>query len=286
MLFVDGLGLGARDPSRNPLCRGGCPAIERMLAASVPLDARMGVEGLPQSATGQTALLTGVNAAVLAGRHVEGLPPPRLRERIRERTLFSELVSRGYRATFANAYYVDDVETVRAHRRQSVTTVAALAAFDAVRDASMMRRGQAVYQDLTRRVLTARGYDGPFIRPGEAAEHLMGIVREHDFTLFEYFQTDRVGHKGGERDIARVLGELDEFLSALGGFPKEECGLLLLTSDHGNIEDLSVRTHTLNPVPLFAEGCGAEVLRQEVRRIEDFAGALLSLYPPRARRAS
>jgi bisphosphoglycerate-independent phosphoglycerate mutase (AlkP superfamily) len=28
----------------------------------------------------------------------------------------------------------------------------------------------------------------------------------------------------------------------------------IMTSDHGNIEDLSVKTHTRNPVPLFVKG--------------------------------
>jgi bisphosphoglycerate-independent phosphoglycerate mutase (AlkP superfamily) len=31
-------------------------------------------------------------------------------------------------------------------------------------------------------------------------------------------------------------------------------GLILLTSDHGNMEDLAVRRHTANPVPLLLFG--------------------------------
>jgi bisphosphoglycerate-independent phosphoglycerate mutase (AlkP superfamily) len=32
---------------------------------------------------------------------------------------------------------------------------------------------------------------------------------------------------------------------------------LVVTSDHGNIEDLSTRSHTQNPVPLMARGWAA-----------------------------
>ncbi len=32
---------------------------------------------------------------------------------------------------------------------------------------------------------------------------------------------------------------------------------IVITSDHGNLEDLSVRTHTRNPVPLAVSGPGA-----------------------------
>lgn len=281
LVFVDGLGLGPDDPAVNPVHSGACPTLERLLREAVPVDARLGVPGLPQSATGQATLLTGVNAAALVGRHMEGLPGPRLKDLIRGQNVFSQLAARGYRATFANAYFTDDMEEVKQRRHQSVTTVAALQAFGAVRDTAKMLQNRAVYQDLTREFLKTRGYTGPTVAPRESAGHLLGIAEEHDFTLFEYFQTDLMAHKGRAEDAKRVLSQLDEFLSVLLPFSEQAGHLFALTSDHGNIEDMTTRVHTANPVPLVARGEEAEGLKRRVKSLTDFVPALLTLYPPR-----
>lgn len=247
-VFVDGMGLGANDPAVNPLAdREKYPNLGRILADSIPLDASLGVPGLPQSATGQAALLTGLNAPEIMGRHIEGFPPPRLKELVQEHNIFSKLLAAGKTCTFANAYWLDDIAHIPA-RRASVTTVATLAAFGGVRGKSDLLSNRAVYHDLTREKLRERGYEGPLITPEEAAQHLTGIAREHDFTLFEFFETDHAGHSGNPAEVLRVLEKLDRFFGVLLRFD----GLLIVTSDHGNIEDAAVRSHTANPVPLFA----------------------------------
>ncbi len=247
-VFVDGLGLGSNDPAVNPLAdRARFPNLGKILAQSIPLDAAFGVPGLPQSATGQAALLTGLNASKLMDRHIEGFPPPRLKELVQEHNIFSKLLAAGKTSTFANAYWLDDVAHIPA-RRTSVTTVATLAAFGAVRGKADLLANRAVYHDLTREKLRDRGYEGPLISPEEAAEHLIGIANAHDFTLFEFFETDHAGHSGDPQKSVDALEKLDRFFGVLLRFD----GLLIVTSDHGNIEDSSVRTHTANPVPLFA----------------------------------
>lgn len=283
-LLVDGLGLGAGDPAQNPVRGEACPCLRDLLEHhSVPLDAGMGVPGIPQSATGQTALFTGVNAAREAGRHVEGFPGPALRGIIRAHNLYDALTRKGYRATFANAYYLDDMDEVRTRRRQSVTTVAALKAFGAVRDRAAMLRGEAVYQDLTRASLRERGYDGPLCTPAQSGRDLVALARHYDFTVFEYFQTDRVAHKGTFEDALRVLGQFDEFLREAVRFAEEQPShLFVLTSDHGNIEESGSPAHSRNPVPLVAMGHGAAALKREVRSVLDVAPALLRLYPDHA----
>jgi len=157
------------------------------------------------------------------------------------------ILTAGKSCTFANAYWLDDVAHIPS-RRESVTTVATLAALGGVRGKADLLANRAVYQDLTREKLRERGYDGPLVTPEEAAEHLIGIATDHDFTLFEFFETDRAGHSGDREKVFQCLEKLDRFFSKVWKFD----GLLIVTSDHGNIEDLSVRTHTLNPVPLFA----------------------------------
>jgi len=247
-VFVDGLGLGSCDSAVNPLADHiKFPHLGKILKASLPLDAALGVPGLPQSATGQAALLTGLNAPEIMGRHIEGFPPPRLKELVREHNIFSKLLAAGKTCTFANAYWLDDITHIPA-RRVSVTTTATLIAFGGVRGKDDLLANRAVYHDLTRERLKERGYEGPFISPEEAAEHLIGIANGYDFTLFEFFQTDHAGHSGDPERISETLNKLDRFFGILLRFD----GLLIVTSDHGNIEDISVRTHTMNPVPLFA----------------------------------
>jgi len=280
MVFVDGLGLGPPGPS-NPIDAARFPALGAMLSKAVPLDATMGVAGLPQSATGQTALLTGVNAAGMLGRHREGFPNRELREIIAHHNIFARLRSRGYRCAFANAYYLGDIRTRGRPGRLSVTSVAVLSSLGWVRDETYLEKGEAVYQDITRETLRRRGYNGPVISADCAAEHLAGLARKHDFTLFEYFQTDIAGHSADTALARRVLGILDRFLGRVRQLLKKGGGLLVLTSDHGNIEDMRSPAHTDNPVPLFAEGPGSGLLRTRVRGLQDLVPAILELYPER-----
>lgn len=278
-VLVDGLGLGSRDAALNPIRGGACPVLESLLDRhAVPIDAGMGVPGIPQSATGQTALVTGQNAAQAMGRHVEGFPGPALREIVRAHNIYDRLAAMGFRSTFANAYFTTDMDEVRTRKVQSVTTVAALKAFGVVRDLNAMLAGKGVCQDLTRASLRERGYDGPLVTPAQSAADLLGIAAEHDFTLFEYFQTDRVGHKGDRDDVLRVLAQFDAFLQGAMGFAGQPGCLLVLTSDHGNIEDASSRQHTGNPVPLVAIGEGAAFLKERARSITDVTPLLLALY--------
>ena len=184
-ILVDGLGLGSRDPQINPIYSGACPNLADVLVNhAVPVDAGMGIPGIPQSATGQTAIFTGVNAAAAVGRHVEGFPGPSLRDIIRKNNLYDKLAVLGYSSTFANAYYVSDMAEVESRKLQSVTTVSALKAFGRVRDRRMMEDHQAVYQDLTRESLRARGYEGPLWTPAQSARDLLAIAAGHDFTVF------------------------------------------------------------------------------------------------------
>ncbi len=280
LLFIDGLGIGPDDPTINPIHSGCAPCLSRLLREqAVAVDACLDMRGLPQSATGQATLLTGCNAAALVGRHVEGLPGPKLKELVREKNIFSRLIERDYSCTFANAYFTDDVAEVHTRRRQSVTTVAALQAFGTVRDTAAMLGNRAVYQDLTREFLRPRGYTGPAVTPREAAVHLLAIAAEHDFTLFEYFQTDLKAHTGDQMEVVRVLAQLDEFISGLLEWLKTSRHLLLLTSDHGNVEDSRTSRHTRNPVPLVAIGSGAKLMQERVKSLTDFVPALLALYP-------
>lgn len=268
-VFVDGLGAGQDSTEVNPLadaCR--YPVLNGLLRSAVPIDAGLGVAGYPQSATGQTSLLTGRNAAQVMGRHVEGFPPSGLRGVIEENNIFLSLLSLGKTAAFANAYWLDDISCMP-KRLHSVTTVASLAAFGGVRGKKDLLENRAVYHDLTREMLLERGYAGPVISPETAGEQLLKIAYEYDFTLFEFFETDRAGHSGDSRMISRILDKLERFLNVVSGFR----GNFILTSDHGNIEDSGSSGHTLNPVPFYVSDscCFPRVLS-----VEEVSPAIIS----------
>ncbi|MEN7973003.1 MAG: peptidase [Verrucomicrobiota bacterium] len=272
-IFVDGLGIGSPDPETNPLHKGCFQTLEKMLGDAIPIDACLGVDGLPQSATGQTALLSGVNAAKEMGRHIEGFPPPSLKKLIEHENIFSKLRKIGKQCTFANSYWIDDPARIPP-RRQSVTTVMSLSALGKVRGKKELMAGKAVNHDITRWTMHTRGYSGELVTPEIAAGHLLDIAEENDFTLFEYFLTDRAGHSGNPELTSRCLETLERFLLEVARFAEQPNHLFLLSSDHGNIEDLSTFTHTKNPVPLVALGSHAEYFRP-LKSLTDVAPVIL-----------
>jgi hypothetical protein len=276
-VFVDGLGIGSDDPAANPLKDSRFPNLGNLLANAIPLDACLGVEGLPQSATGQATLLTGVNAAQAMGRHIEGFPPPDLKKLIQHENIFSKLRKLGKRCTFANCYWNVDPNQIPL-RRQSVTTVMTLAALGHVRGDAELLGGKAVTHDITRWTMHTRGYEGPLVSPEEAADHLLAVGEENDFTLFEYFLTDRAGHSGDPELVFQCLETLERFLPRVGTFAERPNRLFLLCSDHGNIEERATFTHTKTPVPLVALGDCAEQF-QALENLADVAPAILACFP-------
>ncbi len=257
-----------------------CPFLCDLIAHSAkPIDACLGIDGLPQSATGQATLFTGRNAAQYMGRHVEGFPGPTLRKFVEQDNVFLALKARGRRARFADGYMAETVDEIRNRRFRSVTTTAALTVPEVISLKADILANQAVLHDLTRAVIVAKGYQGPLVTPAEAAEHLVQIALGYDYTLFEYFLTDRAGHSGSYETAADTLRALDAFFAVL--FPlAEELGFALaLTSDHGNIESVSAKGHTRNPVPFIARGNGTAALFDKVSSLVDVTPAFLSLLP-------
>ena len=104
LIFVDGMGVGLRDGAVNPLAATGGPVFADFLdGESAPLpaggvrarpDTTLGVTGLPQSATGQTTLFTGINAAAHLGRHLEGFPNAVLRDLLMEHSFRAIIIHR------------------------------------------------------------------------------------------------------------------------------------------------------------------------------------------------
>ena len=281
LFFVDGLGY--RDPAPdNPVRPEVCPTLFRLMHEpdAARIDACLGVQGLPQSATGQATLYTGRNAAAAMGRHMEGFPGPTLRAFIEENNLMRELCNRRLRCKFADGYVAEHVPDIRLQRFKSVTTVMSLSCPDEVfllREDILNNR--AIFHDITRESLVPRGYTGPVLSPQTAAEQLMQIALGNDFTLFEFFITDIAGHSRSLEQAEKTLRTLDAFLTPLLEMAMGTRLLFILTSDHGNIEDMSVSTHTANRIPLIAKGPQAEKITNGATTLLDVTPRLLKLFP-------
>jgi 2,3-bisphosphoglycerate-independent phosphoglycerate mutase len=135
--------------------------------------------------------------------------------------------------------------------------------------------GRALYADITNEKLESQGHAVTVITPAEAASRLAALVGGYDFTLFEYFLTDLAAHRGDSLQVFEVVSRLDKFLGALRHqLPRDT--LLLMTSDHGNIEDMRVQGHTKNPVPALIWGPGQEYFRGKLHTIADITPAIIS----------
>jgi len=288
LLFVDGLGVGAADATVNPLADRRRQVLSRLqlddaggsgngvpAGEAWPIAATLGVPGLPQSATGQTALLTGVNAAALLNRHLTGFPNARLREVIARESIFLQLARRGLVGNFANAFTPEFFHFLH-RRRLSVTTWSTLAAGRPLATLQDLMAGRAVYQEFTNLFLQLRGYDVPRQSPADAAAVLAGLAERQPFLLYEYFLTDFAGHGGEKSVVQAVLEMLDEFVTVLLRRVDLSRITVILTSDHGNIEELSVATHTRNPVPFMVWGPGAAFCRERVRDLVDVTPAVVA----------
>ena len=277
-LFVDGVGI-AGPAADNPINAEVCPTLWRLFGMHAkPIDACLGVDGPPQSATGQATMFTGVNCAKAMGRHCEGFPGQQLREIVQRDNLFLALRRAGLKVRFADAYLVDSADELVQRRFKSVTTVMALTTPEVISTAGDLMADRALMQDLTRETIQDRYPDIPVIPPQRAAEHLFRVACENDFTLYEFFQTDVSGHSMDYARACAVLRTYDRFLSALVRYTEAAGITLVATADHGNIENMSERGHTTNPVPFIAFGPKEAAIRERVSSLQDVTPSLLAAF--------
>ena len=290
LFFIDGLGIGRRG-EQNPfdgLTEAAPLAVFQDEEPETIFDGRLartdaclGVEGRPQSASGQTTILTGINAPAALGYHKQGFPNEALREIISEHSIFLQLKRSGVAPnTFANVYTPRFFES--RPRWVSATTVAVEAAGLRFRDLDDLQAGHAVFQDYTNEMLIERGLTISRRTPEEAAHLLATISRQHRFTLYEYFITDKIGHAQDMKAAREVLVRLAKFIRHLLSELDLARTTLLLTSDHGNIEDLSLRNHTLNLVPTLIWGEHREQIAGRVHNLADITPAIIEVLTAKA----
>ena len=291
MIFLDGVGIGKADYQFNPFFKfgfntftkifGQIPSLENRVlkngeAFLFPADARLGVEGFPQSGTGQTSIFCGINAAKFVGKHFGPYPYSTLIPVLKEKSIFKYFLDKNKKVSFANAYpkiFFDYLKSGKS--RLGVTAISCLQNNIRFNTSTDVRKGKAITAEITNESWNIKlGYKLREIKPQTAARRLLNIARNNSFTLYEYYLTDYVGHGRYDGEIEQFMKILDDFLNTV--ITELDRNItLVICSDHGNIEDLSVKTHTLNPALTITAGKYAEQLFKGIKDISQIKQAII-----------
>jgi 2,3-bisphosphoglycerate-independent phosphoglycerate mutase len=294
LVFLDGIGLGDDDPAVNPFAAAHTPTLDALAggrrwmrgtprtdtgrALFIPTDPRLGLPGRPQSATGQATILTGRNVPAEIGEHYGPRPNAAVRAILNEDNLFKHIVNAGGTAALLDAYPPRFHELLaRGKRLPSSIQQAVLAAGLRLLTEDDVYAGTAMSSDWTgegwRDYL---GYaDIPVYSRAEAGALLARLAMQRDFSFFSHWFTDEVGHRGPfERGVA-VLELFDGVMAGLLNAWDDDAGLIVITSDHGNMEDLSTRHHTENDVPTVVIGGARHVFADGLHDLTGIAPGVL-----------
>lgn len=293
IFFLDGVGLGEADPERNPFATAVLPHLSALFgpdwylagreailterASLVPTDANLGLPGRPQSATGQAAILTGRNVPQLVGEHYGPKPNTAVANIIRQGTLFQEVVDAGGQAALITPYPPGYFAAVDSGKRLlSAVPLAATSAGLPLLTAEDLMNGRAVSPDFTAEGWRDHlGYpDAPILSPAEAGRQIAAIAQTYQFSFFEHWPSDVRGHRGSLAEAVSHLELVDAVIGGLLEAWNETDGLLIITSDHGNIEDKESRSHTRNPVPTILAGVDHAALASRIHDLTDVATAV------------
>lgn len=298
ILFTDGVGVGPEEVATNPLARTGYLLSQFSNGSGTKLpaggtrhdvDTTFGVPGRPQSASNQTAIFTGLPAPRLLGRHVLGYPNQPLRGLLASDSIVRRVTEAGRSATFANAYPADYLDALGLRRRASAgsdlqiparflrrlkasaSTLAMSAGGVALRTLDDARHDEGLTHDVDGSSAARRRLTVPLRTPGEAAAIFWRLAA--DFTLFEHYLADEAGHAQDLAAAERALSTFDTFARAVIEHRPTDCQVLIC-SDHGNVEDLSTRSHTRNPVAVLSFG---EARLPALETVADVGAAALAV---------
>ncbi|NUN07829.1 MAG: alkaline phosphatase family protein [Ignavibacteriaceae bacterium] len=296
-LFVDGFGAGKNDEVNNPFFIyrlnffekffGGQPYEGNLPMVSVDkrillkgIDARMEIEGLPQSGTGQTSILCGVNASEIVGQHFGPFPHTTLLPFLEKESIISDFLRAGKRVHFMNAYPQVFFDYINAgKKRLGAFAMSAMLNGLRLNGVDEVLAGDALTAEITgERWNIHLGYKLPLITPEAAAERLLRKSAENDLLIYEYFLTDHIGHGRIKDEAEKLVRMFDRFITAIFTGFNDADTTVFMCSDHGNFEDLSVKSHTLNPALMIAAGKHKEELSARIKSLPDIKPALTNLF--------
>ena len=292
MVFLDGVGIGKKDELNNPFFKYGFKAFENIFGKIpslenqsltngvhflFPTDATLGVEGLPQSGTGQSALFCGFNAPKFVGKHFGPYPYSTTIPILQKESILVYFKEKYKSSYFANAYpkaFFDYINSGRS--RLSVTTLTCKLTGIKLNRVSDVSTGKALTAELTNERWNQRlGYKLKVIKPKTAARRLLRIAKKYKFTLYEYYLSDHLGHLRLANEFEKLYAEMDEFLFTLLNEVDSKEMTIVICSDHGNLEDLSIKTHTRNPALTITAGKSAKAIAESVLDITQVKEAII-----------
>ncbi|GMU96108.1 metalloenzyme [Ignavibacterium album] len=293
MVFIDGLGIGRQDYQYNPFFKFGFRTFEKIFnqiphlenpslnTDSIylkPVDANLGVDGLPQSGTGQVSIFCGVNAAKIVGNHFGPFPHSKTIDVLRDKNIFREFLNRKKKVFFANAYpkiFFDYLKSGKT--RLSATSMSCRLTDIRLNTVTDVRRAKALTAEITNERWNRRlNYNLPVITAKAAARRLLRIASNYNFTLYEFYLTDHLGHGRIKDELEKIHRDLDEFLLEILTENDHKNMYIIICSDHGNYEDLSVKGHTRNPVIFISAGKNAGKVADSVNDLAQIKSAIIN----------
>ncbi|MFK7602240.1 metalloenzyme domain protein [Deinococcus sp. SM5_A1] len=253
------------------------PALRPLIDAGVALDTTLGVPGLPQSGTGQSCWLTGVDAVRLMGKngmgeHFGPHPGPTLQRLLRQSSLPARLEAAGLRAALANHYVPQYLEAQARRPRMGCFPFSFTAAGLPLNPPAVPPLGAPL----------GLGYREPWT-PVQTLSEVAGVgqalaraAREHDLIVADLWFGDLLGHLGREAGpspevrvaASSYLARVDALLSGL----LDAGARVVVGSDHGNLEDLNTKSHTVARVPFAGVGVDLGAARNVVEAGQMIAG--------------
>ncbi|MCB1190052.1 MAG: metalloenzyme [Leptospiraceae bacterium] len=297
-IFIDGVGFGENNSDVNPFAKYAKGFFLPLADKSIPkdslffnaiyhkTDAHLGVSGYPQSATGQTSIWTGINASKIMGRHITGYPTFTLKKIIQKYSIMKVLKENGFRSCFLNSYSPMYLEHIAKSKYITASTLIQLASEIPLKTLDDLREYRGLCMDITHHVF--QGYASKFLDknddllkirdPFEVGKATVEMSKEYDIALFEYFITDKVGHDMDWEAAKLVIYNIESFMQGILDYTDESQDQIIITSDHGNMEDLSHGKHTHNKVPTFLYGKYSNEFKEKVYSISDITPTIYSLF--------
>lgn len=286
LFFIDGVGIGEPDAEKNPFFfypfkifreffketpnLGNVPLLTDN-SALFPVDASHNFPGFPQSGTGQLSIFGGYDAIASFGGHFGPYAPVSQVERIQSSNLFKDTVIAGYKFAFLNAYPRPFFNYLRKKpKRLNVTAHCLLSSGIKFNNSRQVYDKKALTAEVTNyRWRGKLGSKVPEITPEDAGKIFLRNSKKADLSVFEYYLTDYAGHRRYDGKIEEICEIIDRFLLYLLQNLDHENDTLLVCSDHGNFEDISIKTHTKNPSMFISSGRHSEAAFKEIKNLAD-----------------
>lgn len=271
-LALDGLGHPADAPAGS-VWETEVPTLRPLVDGGRALDAALGVPGLPQSGTGQTCWLTGQDAVRQMGEHFGPHPGPTLQRLLRAGGLPGRLTRVGGQAALAN-HYPPPYFAAQARRARP-------GCFPYAFQAAGLPLNPPGVPGIPATLGLSYAAPWPPQTPLDELARLGGklaaAARSHDLIVCDLWFGDFLGHQGRDPTPPGVAGAARAYLTRVDALLTgllEAGARVVLTSDHGNLENLRVKAHTLARVPFAGVGVDPGMARNVVEGGRTIAGWL------------